>query len=298
MRAIPISLLALGSAALLGAGVPSGLDKSSTAAPLAPALVRIEPGEFRYRVAGEFTVEGQPVDGPLIRMKIKRPFSIMETQVSEADYAACVADGACQARDGGGSRPDFPAVGVNWQDATAYADWLSRQTGQRWRLPTDEEWWLAAGSRAKDEALGVSANGGFAERWLAKYDQEALRKTTAEKAPRPFGSFGMNENGLLDIAGNVWEWTDSCFTRQALGPEGAPKGELTVNCGVRVVAGEHRSYITDFIRDPRSGGCSVGTPPANLGFRLVRDDDEGSLFSRLLASVRGSRSWHEWPRIE
>ena len=41
------------------------------------------------------------------------------------------------------------------------------------------------------------------------------------------------------------------------------------NCGVRVVEGAHRSYMTDFIRDPRSGGCAAGVPPANLGFRLV-----------------------------
>ena len=42
------------------------------------------------------------------------------------------------------------------------------------------------------------------------------------------------------------------------------------NCGVRVVEGQHRTYVTDFIRDARAGGCAVGTPPANLGFRLVR----------------------------
>ena len=45
-----------------------------------------------------------------------------------------------------------------------------------------------------------------------------------------------------------------------------------MNCGVRVVEGQHRSYMTDFIRDPRSGGCAVGKPPSNLGFRLVRDE--------------------------
>jgi hypothetical protein len=44
----------------------------------------------------------------------------------------------------------------------------------------------------------------------------------------------------------------------------------TENCGVRVVEGQHRTYVTDFIRDALAGGCAVGTPPANLGFRLVR----------------------------
>ena len=43
------------------------------------------------------------------------------------------------------------------------------------------------------------------------------------------------------------------------------------NCGVRVVQGAHRTYMTDFIRDPRTGGCAAGVPPANLGFRLIVD---------------------------
>ena len=43
------------------------------------------------------------------------------------------------------------------------------------------------------------------------------------------------------------------------------------NCGVRVVEGQDRAYVTDFIRDARAGGCAVGIPPDNLGFRLVRE---------------------------
>jgi hypothetical protein len=39
------------------------------------------------------------------------------------------------------------------------------------------------------------------------------------------------------------------------------------------VEGQHRTYVTDFIRDARAGGCAVGTPPSNLGFRLVRQND-------------------------
>jgi hypothetical protein len=46
---------------------------------------------------------------------------------------------------------------------------------------------------------------------------------------------------------------------------------------VRVVQGQHRAYVTDFIRDARAGGCAAGIPPSNLGFRLVR---EPKLFMR------------------
>ena len=45
------------------------------------------------------------------------------------------------------------------------------------------------------------------------------------------------------------------------------------SCGIYVVEGRHRAAMSSFVRDPRSGGCSVGAPPDNLGFRLVRRPD-------------------------
>ena len=48
--------------------------------------------------------------------------------------------------------------------------------------------------------------------------------------------------------------------------------KTSANCGVRIAEGAHRAYVTDFIRDARAGGCAAGTPPDNLGFRLVRDE--------------------------
>jgi hypothetical protein len=66
--------------------------------------------------------------------------------------------------------------------------------------------------------------------------------------------------------------------RQALDGRLHRIGKPIVNCGVRVVEGRHRTYLSDFIRDARAGGCQVGTPPTNLGFRLVLDDDDTRLF--------------------
>ena len=59
------------------------------------------------------------------------------------------------------------------------------------------------------------------------------------------------------------------------------------NCGVRVVQGAHRTYMTDFIRDPRTGGCAAGVPPANLGFRLVvENNNRQALQSVVVATFR------------
>jgi hypothetical protein len=47
------------------------------------------------------------------------------------------------------------------------------------------------------------------------------------------------------------------------------------NCGVRIVEGQHRAYMTDFIRVANAAGCAVGVPPDNLGFRLVVEPPRG-----------------------
>ena len=260
--------------------------------PLVPVTtVSVAAGSFQYRVAGDFALEGRPVNAPRHDYRVAQSLTFMKTQVSAAEYDRCVADKACERRFGKEQgRADLPVVGVSWQDATSYAKWLSLKTGMKWRLPSDAEWAYAAGSRFKDDAV-VADDGadGFSKRWIAKYDQESYRQASTDKTPKPFGTFGENERGLTDLAGNVWEWTDTCFMRQALDQAGQPTGTRTVNCGVRVVEGEHRSYVTDFIRDARAGGCAVGIPPANLGFRLVRDDTNsfrvwlGSLRARVLA---------------
>jgi formylglycine-generating enzyme required for sulfatase activity len=76
----------------------------------------------------------------------------MRWQVTHPKYRRCVSAGACKpsANDEDGAS-DVPAVKVNWNDATAYAVWVSKQCGFDWRLPTGEEWAFFAGSRFHDD---------------------------------------------------------------------------------------------------------------------------------------------------
>ncbi|MBR0989728.1 SUMF1/EgtB/PvdO family nonheme iron enzyme [Bradyrhizobium japonicum] len=235
-----------------------------------PATVRIAPGTLSYREAGDFTRGGQQAEAPLRAMRVGRPLHIMRNQVSSSDYQLCVQEGACRALDRDVAvAPDRPAVQVSWHDAEAYAGWLSRKTGQHYRLPSDAEWAFAAGSRFRDDGVPVDADDP-SKRWISRYERESERDLSDTTA-YPFGKFGPNEYGVEDLAGNVWEWTSTCFVRSRIDAAGNA-GRPTVNCGVRVAEGAHRAYVTDFIRDARAGGCAQGVPPANLGFRLVREE--------------------------
>jgi formylglycine-generating enzyme required for sulfatase activity len=76
---------------------------------------------------------------------------------------------------------------------------------------------------------------------------------------------------VFDLAGNVWEWTSDCYVRFTLAADRVTELSRVENCGVHVVEGRHRAYMSNFIQDARSGGCAYGTPPDKLGFRLVRE---------------------------
>lgn len=247
----------------------------------APETVTVAPGEFQHRPPGEYLKAGKPTGAPMERFALQRPIHMMKYQVSLADYGLCVADGACMAPENRpGRSQNVPVTGVNFLDAQAYAKWLSEKTGKSWRLPTDEEWAFAAASKFGDDLVEVAEDpGNPAVRWIAQYRKEAERIAARDPEPKEIGHYGPNENGIFDLSGNVWEWTQSCYQRVTLSESGEVI-ESVDNCGVRIVEGRHRSYMSTFVREGKSGGCAFGTPPDNLGFRLVWE--EPALISRVM----------------
>jgi formylglycine-generating enzyme required for sulfatase activity len=271
--------------ALTVAASPAFRNPLPEAAPIA-GIVTVAPGSFEFRLPGEYVKDGSPVDAPKRAVAFRRGFDFMKDEVSAAEYAICVTDGACEAAEGGNASATLPVTGVSYRDATAYAAWLSAKTGETWRLPTDEEWAFAAAERRRDDALGLAEDASNpAARWLARYRAEAGSSDRRDSEPKPLGHFGTNSKGLSDLAGNVWEWTSTCYVRATMSGNGKV-AHSTDNCGVRVVAGRHRGYMSTFLRDGRSGGCAAGLAPDNLGFRLVREAP--SLISRLRGIWPGS----------
>ncbi|MDE2061737.1 MAG: SUMF1/EgtB/PvdO family nonheme iron enzyme [Bradyrhizobium sp.] len=259
-------------AAALGVAVMAPIVAASLTPPAGQKIdgtIALAPASFDYRAAGDFSRDGKPAANPLHNVRLANGLVIMKDQVTAAEYARCMADGACPRVALPSGSLDVPIVGVNWHDATAYADWISQRTGIPHRLPTDEEWTFAAAEKARDESLPLIDPADPAQAWIARYEAEAARAGPEIATPQPTGTFGVNSRGIADVAGNVWEWTNSCFLRVSL--HGDTERVTNTNCGVRVVEGAHRTYMTDFIRDPKFGGCAAGVPPSNLGFRLVVD---------------------------
>ncbi|MBB3593775.1 formylglycine-generating enzyme required for sulfatase activity [Rhizobium sp. BK529] len=270
--ALPLALFAVLSAAL---AVEAGFVNIERRAPAfaAPKVVTIAPHEFQYREPTEYFRKGLAVDAPKREANVRVPLTIAEYQTSLSEYDRCVADGACPDPEGRSaiSGDDTPVTGVSYDDALRYANWLSQKTGEQWRLPTDFELAYAAADRFPDDALGIDTDSkNPALRWLADYEREARRSASSDPAPQPRGSFGVSQTGLVDFGGNIWEWTSTCNRRIDLDKEAGIEEPDPANCGIMIASGRHRAPMSTFVRNPKGGGCSVGSPPDNLGFRLVR----------------------------
>lgn len=101
------------------------------------------------------------------------------------------------------NNPAQPVVGICWYEARAYCAWLSAQTGQSFRLPTEAEWEAAARGRAGRRY----AYGDAFDATLCNAFESHIRRTT------PVGVFpgGETPEGLIDLTGNTWDWTSSLF---------------------------------------------------------------------------------------
>ncbi len=133
-------------------------------------------------------------------------------------------------------------------------------TGNTYRLPTEQEWEYAARAGSADSLEPPAL---FTDKKLAWASSYALT-SRGSKITKPAGSHGANEFGIFDVEGNVWEWTQTCWKTGAI-----PENRKLSNCGLRVIQGEHRTYMPNFLREIGTGGCAVRPLPGNFGFRLV-----------------------------
>ena len=117
------------------------------------ALVELQPGTVSYRAAGDFTRAGKQAASPAGHGALRRAADDHEASNEFGGLPALRRrrrlPGARPRRDCGGQTG--PWCRSVWHDANAYAAWLSKKTGEHYRLPTDEEWAFAAGSKFRDD---------------------------------------------------------------------------------------------------------------------------------------------------
>ena len=156
-----------------------------------PEMVVVPAGRFRMGCVSGATCFDDELPVREVRL---RSFALSKHEVVFAEY-----DRFAEARsrdrpnDEGWGRGDRPAINVSWEDATAYADWLSAQTGEGYRLPSEAEWEYAA----RAGTTMRYAWGPFIGRNQANCEGCGSRWDGVRTAPA--GSFAANAWGLHDI---------------------------------------------------------------------------------------------------
>ena len=152
-----------------------------------------------------------------------------------------------------------PVVGICWHEARAYCTWLSAQSRQIWRLPSEAEWEAAARGRERRRYA-----------WGDEFEVGRCNSfETHVRATTPIGVFpaGDTPEGLADVSGNVFEWTSSAFHPYPYAPDDRREG---ANADVRrVIRGGSCSTHSALARCAFRNGLDPGHRDYALGLRLV-----------------------------
>lgn len=237
-----------------------------------PQMVSIPSGSF---MMGSPASEAGRDDneGPQRRVTVPA-FAAGKYEATWAEWDRCVSAGACASLTadgfGGGARP---VTNVSWNEAVAYATWLSNKTGQTYRLLTEAEWEYAARSGTPSAYWW----GGGASREYANYGEDSCCGGLASGADKwaktsPAASFPANGFGLHDMHGNVNEWVQDCFAENySAGQPSNGSAFQRGSCSSRVVRGG--SWFDDPV-SLRSASRLISEAPTNrdnsLGFRVAR----------------------------
>ncbi len=188
----------------LGSG-EVGNTKEKTSPKDKMSMVLIPGGTFQM---GGLNGQAQPDEKPDHKVTLKS-FWLDKTEVTKSQYAQCVAAGACEIPNElksstrsdyytNAEYADYPVVFVTWNDAKTYCEWAGR------RLPTEAEWEFAArGNDFRNYPWGdadpteETANFGY------------KNKDTVKAGSYPNGA---SPYGILDMAGNVWEWVADYYS--------------------------------------------------------------------------------------
>jgi formylglycine-generating enzyme required for sulfatase activity len=172
-----------------------------------------------------------------------------------------------------------PVTCVSWNDATAYAQWLSSKTGHQYRLPSASEWEYAA--RAGNEAVYPwASNGANACAYANVADATAARRYPGWLAfacddgyvnTSPVGSFKANPLGLNDMLGNVFQWTQDCWHADYRGAPADGSARTDGDCSERELRGGSWFTSPSYVRANYRNHFASDRRTSSVGIRLVRD---------------------------
>ncbi len=188
-------------------------------------------------------------------------FQMAKTLVTNKQYKACVDAGACTPPTDQGPKyagDDKPAVGVEWEQAKAFAAWVGG------RLPTESEWEYAARSAGKDWKYPWGNEEATCDRAVIDVCHGLGTEPVCSKPA------GNSQQGLCDMAGNAWEWVEDWYHLYSETPTDGSAPQAPGK--YRVFRGGSWGCIDALARPTFRGGYKPAYRHGVLSFRVARQD--------------------------
>ena len=237
-----------------------------------PELVVVPAGEFlmgspdseRGRVSEE---------GPVHRVTIGEPFAVGVYEVTFEEWDACARGGGCgeyRPHDEGWGRGRRPVINVSWENARSYLEWLSRKTGEGYRLLSESEWEYVARAGTRTPFHFGNTISTRRANYDGRYTYGPGRIGPFRQKTMPVGSFSPNGFGLHDVHGNVREWVQDCRNRSyERAPADGSAWEMG-GCTYRVVRGGSWQNQPSFLRSAFRSHFHAEFRRSVIGFRVAR----------------------------
>ncbi len=275
----------------------------------APEMVVIAYGSFPMG-SPDNEAQRQASEGPVHEVRFERGFAMARNEITVADFKRFIDssgyrtlatragrsrvydekggvlsehDGVDWRRDHAGriASPTLPVVHIAFEDAQAYAQWLSRQTGQRYRLPSEAEFEYALrggstqaypwGSSAPTRLVGNLTGDGDKSQTGRRWVNAIAGYSDGFWGPAPVRTFPEESFGTFDLTGNVSEWTLDCWHESYQRAPADGSAWVNAGCPQRVVRGASWASSLDQARSAYRLGADADTTTARLGFRVVRE---------------------------
>ena len=216
--------------------------------------------------------KNDPLSMPVHKVTISKHFAISKYEITFDDYDIFAqATNRALPNDNRWGRGNRPVINVSFEDARAYAAWLSKTTGKKYRLPTESEWEYVARAKTSslfwwgDDVKDASGRANCRRGCNSKFSGLFGAKTA------PVGSYPANHFGVYDTAGNVAEWVEDCFVdNYTLHPKNG-QAMIVKSCDTRVVRGgsakNNAEHLANHLRDYHRAEIFDN----HLGFRVVMD---------------------------
>lgn len=263
---------------------------------LEPKMVKIRAGTFEM---GNLSGDGLSDEHPVHSVRFGKEFEMGKYEVTFDEYdlfaAATGRDRPSHEIGKGWKRKNRPVINVSWNDAVAYAEWLSNLSGKQYRLPSESEWEYAARAGTKSsyyweeltrdsikpichyanlQDLSLNESNFYASSVIEIFKQQGLWEpvecSDGYVNTAPVGTLQANAFGLHDMSGNVWEWVRDCYKNNY---EQAPDDGSALEqqeCSLRVLRGGSWFNGPRNVRSASRDRFAPVNRNLNVGFRLAR----------------------------